>query len=497
MFHSCAVTGGAPRVFFDTERHAVPIHDMRPLAGALSLDHEGFELLPPRDRRARPLRRRCGRAGLLPGDRGAAARGDRGQPRRRSSMPRGAPTAAPARGTATACAARRAGCTSTTPRRAARSGSRTCSARPRPTRLAAAGARIVQINVWRPIRGPVQRSPLALADASSVRPEDLIATDQVFPDRVGEIYHLAYHPGSAGTTRPQMTPDEVLLIKGWDSLDGRPRPVHAARRLRPAGHARRRAAAREHRGAHARGDRGLRLSTCRHSRPLFEGGGVDMKIGIIGAGQIGGTLTRRLTALGHDVSVANSRGPETLAALAAGDRREGRHGPRGGARRRRGHRDHPAEERPRPAGRICSRGVARQVVVVDTGNYYPQQRDGRIDAIEEGMTESRWVEQQLGRPVVKAFNNIYAEHLLERGKPAGAPGRIALPVAGDDRGQGRRDPADRRARLRWGGRRQSGRLLAAAAGHAGLRHRPRRRGRPAGAGRGHARAHAGVAGHGE
>ena len=48
------------------------------------------------------------------------------------------------------------------------------------------------------------------------------------------------------------------------------------------------------------------------------------------------------------------------------------------------------------------------------------------------MPESRWVEQQLGRPVVKAFNNIYAAHLLEHGKPAGAPGRIALPVAGDD-----------------------------------------------------------------
>jgi predicted dinucleotide-binding enzyme len=69
--------------------------------------------------------------------------------------------------------------------------------------------------------------------------------------------------------------------------------------------------------------------------------------------------------------------------------------------------------------------------VIDTGNYYPQQRDGRIDGIEDGMTESRWVARQLGRPVVKAFNNIYAEHLMERGKPAGSPGRIALPVAGD------------------------------------------------------------------
>jgi predicted dinucleotide-binding enzyme len=71
------------------------------------------------------------------------------------------------------------------------------------------------------------------------------------------------------------------------------------------------------------------------------------------------------------------------------------------------------------------------LVVVDTGNYYPRQRDGRIDAIENGLTESRWVEQQLGRPVVKAFNNIYAQHLMDFGRPSGTPGRIALPVAGD------------------------------------------------------------------
>ena len=70
----------------------------------------------------------------------------------------------------------------------------------------------------------MERSPLALADASSVRREDLIATDQVFPDRVGEIYHLAYDPTQRWYYAPRMTPDEVLLIKGWDSLeDGRAR----------------------------------------------------------------------------------------------------------------------------------------------------------------------------------------------------------------------------------------------------------------------------------
>ena len=159
--------------------------------------------------------------------------------------------------------------------------------------------------------------------------------------------------------------------------------------------------------------------------------GSKLRVGIIGAGNIGGTLTRRLTALGHDVAVANSRGPETLAALAAESGAKAVTVPeaaRGG--------DVvivtiPEKKIPDlPAGLFA--GVPENVVVVDTGNYYPRERDGRIDGIEAGLPESRWVEQQLGRPVVKAFNNIHARHLMERGRPAGIPGRIALPVAGDD-----------------------------------------------------------------
>jgi predicted dinucleotide-binding enzyme len=78
-------------------------------------------------------------------------------------------------------------------------------------------------------------------------------------------------------------------------------------------------------------------------------------------------------------------------------------------------------------------GVPEDVVVVDTGNYYPA-RDGRIDAIEDGQAESAWVAERLGRPVVKAFNNIAYLSLLENGRPEGAPGRIALPVVGDPPG---------------------------------------------------------------
>lgn len=156
-----------------------------------------------------------------------------------------------------------------------------------------------------------------------------------------------------------------------------------------------------------------------------------MRIGIIGAGNIGGALTRRFRAAGHDVAVANSRGPDTLAGLAAET----------GATAvtvEEAARDRdvvivtiPEKEIPELPQDLFA-ATPPDVVIVDTGNYYPQQRDGRIDAIEAGTTESRWVADQLGRPVVKAFNNIYAQHLLERGRPAGDPARIALPVAGDD-----------------------------------------------------------------
>jgi 8-hydroxy-5-deazaflavin:NADPH oxidoreductase len=157
-----------------------------------------------------------------------------------------------------------------------------------------------------------------------------------------------------------------------------------------------------------------------------------MKIGIIGAGQIGGTLTRRLTKLGHQVSVANSRGPESLASLAKET------GAKAVTAKEAAHAGEVvivtiplAKVRELPKEIFA--GVPASVVVVDTGNYYPRHRDGKIDGIEEGLTESRWVEKQLGRPVVKAFNNIYAKHLMEHGKPAGSLGRIALPVAGDDK----------------------------------------------------------------
>jgi predicted dinucleotide-binding enzyme len=72
-----------------------------------------------------------------------------------------------------------------------------------------------------------------------------------------------------------------------------------------------------------------------------------------------------------------------------------------------------------------------RVVVIDIGNYHPELRDGHIDAIDGGMLDSQWVAQQIGRPVIKAFNNIVAKSLLETGVPRGTSGRVALSVYGD------------------------------------------------------------------
>jgi 8-hydroxy-5-deazaflavin:NADPH oxidoreductase len=155
----------------------------------------------------------------------------------------------------------------------------------------------------------------------------------------------------------------------------------------------------------------------------------SMRIGIIGAGHIGGTLARRLVKLGHQVSIANSRGPETLRDLAAEIgaipvtvTEAARSG------------EIVIVSIPERAVMDLPRdlfaGVPAEVVVIDTGNYYPS-RDGSIPAIEQGQPESAWVSEQLGRPVIKVFNNIFFKSLLEKGKPKGAARRVALPVAGD------------------------------------------------------------------
>ncbi|MFL5367722.1 MAG: NADPH-dependent F420 reductase [Myxococcales bacterium] len=156
--------------------------------------------------------------------------------------------------------------------------------------------------------------------------------------------------------------------------------------------------------------------------------GDGMDIGIIGSGQIGSILARRLAAVGHQIRIANSRGPESLATLAAETGATPSTVEQAASAR-----DVVIVTIPQKAVRELPRGLFAKstAIVVDTGNYYPA-RDGRIDAIDEGLTDSEWVAQVLGRPVVKAFNNIVAESLGSRGVPHGTPGRVCLSVAGDD-----------------------------------------------------------------
>jgi predicted dinucleotide-binding enzyme len=156
-----------------------------------------------------------------------------------------------------------------------------------------------------------------------------------------------------------------------------------------------------------------------------------MDIGIIGAGHIGGSLTRLLTGLGHVVRVSNSRAPETLADLA---------GETGATAVWAGEAAADADlvivSIPQKNVVDLAPGIVAAAKpgapVIETNNYYPRERDGLIAAIEAGTPESVWVSEQLGVPVFKVFNGIFWKHLLEGGLPRGTAGRIALPVAGDD-----------------------------------------------------------------
>lgn len=155
-----------------------------------------------------------------------------------------------------------------------------------------------------------------------------------------------------------------------------------------------------------------------------------MNIGIIGAGAIGSCLASKLVKLGHTVSIANSRGPASLKQLAE----------------ELGAEAVTVEEATKnkqviivtiPQKAVADlppnlfKQLADDVVVIDTGNYYPSLRDGAIPALEQHGIDSLWVQELLGIPVVKVFNSIVVESLTDLAKPKGDKHRIALAVSGD------------------------------------------------------------------
>ena len=154
----------------------------------------------------------------------------------------------------------------------------------------------------------------------------------------------------------------------------------------------------------------------------------ELKIGILGAGTIGGTLTKKLAAAGHDIKVANSRGPTTIEAdiLSTGAKAVTS--------------DKAVQDvdvlilsmAPPAMAKVRSliANLPDETVVLDTSNYHPF-RDGKIEAIEAGQVESLWVVEQLGRTVVKAWNSLVTDSLVNKGRPAASAGRVALPICAD------------------------------------------------------------------
>ncbi|MFE6449652.1 NADPH-dependent F420 reductase [Nocardiopsis dassonvillei] len=154
-----------------------------------------------------------------------------------------------------------------------------------------------------------------------------------------------------------------------------------------------------------------------------------MKISVIGTGNIGSQVIRSLARAGHEITIANSRGPETLRELADET----------GATPATAHdavRSGQVVILSVPFGKISAmRGLFADVpastIVADMSNYYPI-RDQVIEGIDDTRAESEWVSDQIGRRVVKAWNTVFSNTIATHGRPAGDPARIALPVAGDD-----------------------------------------------------------------
>ena len=217
-FLSSVSTGGVPKLFFETEEHTVTIRDVRPELDSLSIDRQGFELYRHEtsvddlydDAAVRDvynveiedlLQEATGASRVVVFDH-----------TRRADGPTGAANPDGMRGPA--YLAHVDYTVLSGPERA-----RKFLGAEEVDRVFGSGGRIMEVNVWRPITGPVQRSPLAVADAESIKKEELIATDQKYPDRVGEIYLVAHGPDQRWCWVSGMERNETLLIKGWDSLD--------------------------------------------------------------------------------------------------------------------------------------------------------------------------------------------------------------------------------------------------------------------------------------
>ena len=153
-------------------------------------------------------------------------------------------------------------------------------------------------------------------------------------------------------------------------------------------------------------------------------------LGIIGSGNIGAAIARLATAAGTPVVVANSRGPETLIDLVA---ELGPLATAGAVEQAAAAGEFVVLSVPLTATTAIPAALLEGRTVVDTSNYYPF-RDGRIPVLDaDEFTTGELVQRHFaGAQLVKAFNNILAHHIPALARPAGAPDRTALPIAGND-----------------------------------------------------------------
>jgi hypothetical protein len=212
---------GQPKSNIVTLAHTVPIYDLRPIASGLSLDQQGFELLnhPSAERdfvddetirrvyypeSERLIAEATGASRVFIFDH-TVRRRVRGADDRAPGQPRQPATRVHVDHTA-------------------KSGAQRVRDFFGDEADELLKGRVQVINLWRPITGPLRDAPLAVCDARSVAPSDLVAQDLIYRDRVGEIYGVTYSPDHRWFYVPGMTPEEVLLLKCYDSAtDGRAR----------------------------------------------------------------------------------------------------------------------------------------------------------------------------------------------------------------------------------------------------------------------------------
>lgn len=152
-----------------------------------------------------------------------------------------------------------------------------------------------------------------------------------------------------------------------------------------------------------------------------------MRFGIIGAGPIGTSISKKLVNNGHDVKIADAREIGHLEGKEIAGTPVSVEGVITNI-------DVLIISIPLhvvPSIRNIVSKAGEEVITVDTSNYYPF-RDNKIEEIENGMVESVWVSNQLGRPIIKAFSNLLAYTLENKGTPEGTSGRIAMAIAGND-----------------------------------------------------------------